>query len=84
MPTASPSLAPRQVPYKRPPNHAVYEWGGFHPCVQGIEEQIVLNARQADQRIDSIADEAVDDGFTGGDGSDFDCICYVSFPMICR
>ena len=31
--------------------------------VQGIEEQIVLNARQAEQCIDSIADEAVDDGF---------------------
>ena len=84
MPTASPSLAPRQVPYKRPPVHAVYEWGGFHPCVQGIEEQIILNAKQAEQCIDSIADEAVDDGLTGDHGSGFGCVCHVSFSMICR
>ena len=52
--------------------------------VQGIEEQIVLNARQAEQCIDSIADEAVDDGLTGGHGSGFGCVCHVSFSMICR
>ena len=56
----------------------------FIRACRASKNKSFLNAKQAEQCIDSIADEAVDDGLTGGHGSGFGCVCHVSFSMICR
>ena len=45
-------------------------------CVERVKEQIILNARQAEQRIYSIADQPVNYGLSGGHGLSRLSVCH--------